>query len=243
MERGSRQRTQSTLTTTGPRWVTEKVVTDRKTLIAAKRVTIVQIRSWPSDRWYQSCGGTLDRSGVTASIISYNLASNFAGDGGLTAMGKHDKTQPKLHFERCKTISQAEEGTESGSERIPEVPTHEDQNLQNILTDMQQSLTQIDGKIDSLSYRMDRMSERLDKQTEQLDQAERRVSAVEDGQTALAAGQLKVNTELGIYGPNYDDPQFYRDLAAQAMKWGDLPQLWCGDFNCTLSPALDRLGG
>ncbi|KAJ1187032.1 hypothetical protein NDU88_003811 [Pleurodeles waltl] len=48
---------------------------------------------------------------------------------------------------------------------------------------------------------------------------------------------------IGIYGPNYDDPQFYRDLAAQAERWGDLPQLWCGDFNCTLTPKVDRSGG
>ncbi|KAJ1172422.1 hypothetical protein NDU88_004269 [Pleurodeles waltl] len=52
---------------------------------------------------------------------------------------------------------------------------------------------------------MDRMSERLDKQTERLDQAERRVSAVEDGQTAPAAGQLKVNTELGTLRHKMDD--------------------------------------
>ncbi|KAJ1209505.1 hypothetical protein NDU88_004883 [Pleurodeles waltl] len=161
------------------------------------------------------------------------------------------------------------------------------------------------------------MSERLDKHTEHLDQMEMRVSAAEDGQTALASGQLKVNTELdilnhkmddlesrsrrnilrimglaestsitnmekfvenlliqllavefegvevdpggryvvakckgraltfiliGIYGPNYDDPLFYRDLAAQVKKWRDVPQLWCGDFNFILSPALDRSG-
>ncbi|KAJ1118805.1 hypothetical protein NDU88_006992 [Pleurodeles waltl] len=139
-------------------------------------------------------------------------------------------------------MSQTGEGTETGPEKTPVVPTHEDQDLQHILTAMQQSLTQIDGKNDSLSYRVDRMSERLDKQTERLDQAERRVSAVEDGQTALDTRQLKVNTELGVYGPNYDDPQFYRDLAVQAMKWRDLPQLWCGNFNGSLSPALDRLG-
>ncbi|KAJ1190182.1 hypothetical protein NDU88_006920 [Pleurodeles waltl] len=46
----------------------------------------------------------------------------------------------------------------------------------------------------------------------------------------------------GIYGPNYDDPKFYKDLAARAVKWRDVPQLWCGDFNCTLSPELDGSG-
>ncbi|KAJ1140297.1 hypothetical protein NDU88_006654 [Pleurodeles waltl] len=52
---------------------------------------------------------------------------------------------------------------------------------------------------------MDRMSERLDKQAERLDQTERRVSTVEDGQTALAAGQLKVSTELGTLRHKMDD--------------------------------------
>ncbi|KAJ1138138.1 hypothetical protein NDU88_004529 [Pleurodeles waltl] len=42
------------------------------------------------------------------------------------------------------------------------------------------------------------MSERLEKQTERVDQVERHVSSVEDEQTALATGQLKVNTELDI---------------------------------------------
>ncbi|KAJ1142227.1 hypothetical protein NDU88_008554 [Pleurodeles waltl] len=45
---------------------------------------------------------------------------------------------------------------------------------------------------------------------------------------------------MDIYGPNYDDPQFYSDLAVRADSWGGLPQLWCGDFNCTLNPTLDR---
>ncbi|KAJ1189519.1 hypothetical protein NDU88_006264 [Pleurodeles waltl] len=103
-------------------------------------------------------------------------------------MGKSDKAQAKLHFEQRKTNSPAGDGTENESEKTPEVPTPEDQDLRHILASMQHSLTQIDGKIDSLSYRMDRMSERLDKQVENLDQTERRVSTVEDGQTALAAG-------------------------------------------------------
>ncbi|KAJ1206727.1 hypothetical protein NDU88_002128 [Pleurodeles waltl] len=120
-------------------------------------------------------------------------------------MGKHDIAQPKLHFERRKTMSQTGEGAEARSEGFPEVPTHDEQDLRHILTAMQQSLTQIDGKIDSLSYRVDRMSERLDKQTERLDQVEKRVSAVEDGQTALASGQLKVNMELDILKHKMDD--------------------------------------
>ncbi|KAJ1130555.1 hypothetical protein NDU88_008906 [Pleurodeles waltl] len=120
-------------------------------------------------------------------------------------MGKYNKAQPKLHFERRKTISHTGEGTETELEKTPEFPTHEDQDLQHILAAMQQSLTQIDGKINSLSYRMDRMSEQLDKQAERLDQGERRVSAVEDGQTALATGQLKVTTELGTLRHKMDD--------------------------------------
>ncbi|KAJ1201241.1 hypothetical protein NDU88_005054 [Pleurodeles waltl] len=102
-------------------------------------------------------------------------------------------------------ISQTGEGTETELEKSPEVPAHEDQDLQHILAAMQQSLTQIDGKIDSLSYCMDRMSERLDKQAERLDQAERRVSAVDDGQTALATGQLKISTELDTLRHKMDD--------------------------------------
>ncbi|KAJ1169121.1 hypothetical protein NDU88_001027 [Pleurodeles waltl] len=102
-------------------------------------------------------------------------------------------------------MSQAGEGTEAGSERAPESPAHEEQDLRYILTAMQQSLTQIDGKIDSLSYCVDRMSERLNKQTERLDQVEIRVSAAEDGQTALASRQLKVNTELDTLKHKMDD--------------------------------------
>ncbi|KAJ1187115.1 hypothetical protein NDU88_003894 [Pleurodeles waltl] len=45
---------------------------------------------------------------------------------------------------------------------------------------------------------------------------------------------------IGIHGPNYDDPQFYRELALRANSWGGQPQHWCGDFNCTLDPSLDR---
>ncbi|KAJ1180217.1 hypothetical protein NDU88_005439 [Pleurodeles waltl] len=111
-------------------------------------------------------------------------------------MGKTDKAQAKLHFERRKTFSQTREVTETELEKTSEVPAHEAQDLRHILAAMQQSLTQIDGKIDSLSYRMDRMSERLNKQAERLDQTERRVSTAEDGETALATGQLKVSTEL-----------------------------------------------
>ncbi|KAJ1084137.1 hypothetical protein NDU88_004290 [Pleurodeles waltl] len=123
----------------------------------------------------------------------------------LDTMGKNYKTQPKLHLERRKTISQTGEGTETEPEKIPEVTTHEDQDLRHILAAMQQSLTEIDGKIDTLSYCMDRMSEHLNKQAERLDQAERWVSAVEDGQTALATGQLKVSTELGTLRHKMDD--------------------------------------
>ncbi|KAJ1181493.1 hypothetical protein NDU88_006700 [Pleurodeles waltl] len=122
-----------------------------------------------------------------------------------SAMGKFDKAQAKLHFERRKTNNQAGDGTETEPERTSEAPAPEDQDLQHILAAMQQCLTQIDGKIDSLSYRMDRMSECLDKQVERLDQTERRVSTVEDGQTVLATGQLKVGTELATLRHKIDD--------------------------------------
>ncbi|KAJ1201604.1 hypothetical protein NDU88_005411 [Pleurodeles waltl] len=79
---------------------------------------------------------------------------------------------------------------EPGSERGPDMPASEEQDLHQILVAMQHSLTQINGKIDSLSYRMDIMTERLDKHAERLYQSERRVSEVEDGQTQLAASHV-----------------------------------------------------
>ncbi|KAJ1186431.1 hypothetical protein NDU88_003212 [Pleurodeles waltl] len=48
---------------------------------------------------------------------------------------------------------------------------------------------------------------------------------------------------VGIYGPNFDNPKFYYDLAAKAGNWGGFPQVWEGDFNCTLDPLLNRSGG
>ncbi|KAJ1108193.1 hypothetical protein NDU88_005575 [Pleurodeles waltl] len=100
-------------------------------------------------------------------------------------MGKTDKTQARLQFERRKAISPAGEGAEVGPQRSPVATSGEDQDLHQILEAMQHSLTQIDGKLDSLSYRMER-----------LDQSERRVSEVEDSQTELATSQVKLNKEL-----------------------------------------------
>ncbi|KAJ1162976.1 hypothetical protein NDU88_003440 [Pleurodeles waltl] len=62
---------------------------------------------------------------------------------------------------------------ELGSERGPDMPSGEEQDLRQILVAMQHSLAQNDGKIDSLSYRRDRMTERLIKHAERLDQSER----------------------------------------------------------------------
>ncbi|KAJ1128833.1 hypothetical protein NDU88_007205 [Pleurodeles waltl] len=102
-------------------------------------------------------------------------------------------------------MSQTVEGAEARIEEPPEIPPQDEPELRHILAVMQQSLAQIDGKIDFLSYCVDRMSERLDKQTERVDQVERRISSVEDGQTALASGQLKANTELDILKHKMDD--------------------------------------
>ncbi|KAJ1123380.1 hypothetical protein NDU88_001850 [Pleurodeles waltl] len=98
-------------------------------------------------------------------------------------MGKTDKNQAKLQFDSRKSHSPAGNLVEPGSERGPDMPSGEEQDLCQILVAMQHSLTQHDGKIDSLSYCMDRMTERLDKHAERLDQSEKRVSEVEDGQT------------------------------------------------------------
>ena len=44
---------------------------------------------------------------------------------------------------------------------------------------------------------------------------------------------------INIYGPNKDDPNFYRVIAEkiQASDYDDL--IWCGDFNMTLNLELD----
>ncbi|KAJ1125509.1 hypothetical protein NDU88_003938 [Pleurodeles waltl] len=43
---------------------------------------------------------------------------------------------------------------------------------------------------------------------------------------------------VGIYSPSYADPQFYYTLQAELAQYGDLPQIWGGDFNCVMSPDL-----
>ncbi|KAJ1216701.1 hypothetical protein NDU88_004302 [Pleurodeles waltl] len=98
-------------------------------------------------------------------------------------MGKSDKTQAKLQFDRHKAGGPSGEDAGPGQAGGPSMPAGEEQDLRQILVTMQHSLTQIDGKIDSLSYCMDRMSEHLAEHAERLDQAERRISEVEDGQT------------------------------------------------------------
>ncbi|KAJ1090787.1 hypothetical protein NDU88_003916 [Pleurodeles waltl] len=40
----------------------------------------------------------------------------------------------------------------------------------------------------------------------------------------------------------FDNTHFYYDLATKEDSWGGLPQIWRGDFNCTLDPALVRSG-
>ncbi|KAJ1201037.1 hypothetical protein NDU88_004853 [Pleurodeles waltl] len=113
-------------------------------------------------------------------------------------MGKTDKTQGRLQFERRRAQDPAGDGTATDSEKGPEGTPGEEQNLRQLLISMQHSLNQIDGKIDALAYRMDRMSERIDKHTERLDHVENRVSATEDGQTVLVSGQSKLSKELGV---------------------------------------------
>ncbi|KAJ1138163.1 hypothetical protein NDU88_004554 [Pleurodeles waltl] len=112
-------------------------------------------------------------------------------------MGKTDKTQAWLQFERRKTQGPAGDGTVTDSEKGPEGTAGEEQDLRQLLVSMQHSLNQIDGKINALTYRMDRMSERIDKHTERLDHVENRVSATEDWQTELTGGQMKLSKELG----------------------------------------------
>ncbi|KAJ1154117.1 hypothetical protein NDU88_006873 [Pleurodeles waltl] len=193
-------------------------------------------------------------------------------------MGKLDKTQAKLQFDRRKAGGPSCEDAGPGPAGGPSMPAGEEKDLRQILVAMQHSLTQIDGKIDSLSYRMDRMSKRLDKHVERPDQAERRISEVEDGQTELNTAHTKQNKSMcslqakvddlearsktnnlrkvgmdlrkvvadpggryivtrcegsvapfllvGIYGPSFDNPHFYYDLATKVDSWGGLSQIW-----------------
>ncbi|KAJ1191668.1 hypothetical protein NDU88_000984 [Pleurodeles waltl] len=120
-------------------------------------------------------------------------------------MSKTDKNQAKFQLNHRKLSGPAGDGAEPGSERGPDMPSGEEQDLRQILVAMQHSLTRIDGKIDSLSYRMDRMTECLDKHAERLDQSERWVSAVEPRQTQLATRHVKLNKELNYLHLKVDD--------------------------------------
>ncbi|KAJ1214103.1 hypothetical protein NDU88_001730 [Pleurodeles waltl] len=120
-------------------------------------------------------------------------------------MGKTDRTQARLQFERRKTQGPAGDGTVMGLEKGPEDTPGEEQDLRQLLVSMQHSLNQIDGKIDALAYRMDRMSERIDKHAERLDHVENRVSAAEDGQTELTGGQTKLSRELSALKLKVED--------------------------------------
>ncbi|KAJ1206650.1 hypothetical protein NDU88_002052 [Pleurodeles waltl] len=120
-------------------------------------------------------------------------------------MGKTDKTQARLQFERRRAQGPTGDGTATDSEKGPEGTPGEEQDLRQLLVSMQHSLNQIDGKIDALAYRMDRMSERIDKHTERLDHVENRVSATEDGQTELVSGQSKLSKELGLLKLKVED--------------------------------------
>ncbi|KAJ1199827.1 hypothetical protein NDU88_003660 [Pleurodeles waltl] len=111
-------------------------------------------------------------------------------------MGKTDKNQIRLKFDRRKSSGPASDGVEPGLAGGSGMSSGEEQDLRQIMVAMQHSLTQIDGKIDSLFYRMDRMTERLDKHVEWLNQSERRVSEVEDGQAALATSHARLSKEL-----------------------------------------------
>ncbi|KAJ1161306.1 hypothetical protein NDU88_001793 [Pleurodeles waltl] len=107
-------------------------------------------------------------------------------------MGKTDKSQAKLQFDRRKSSGPPGAGAEFEPEKEPDVPSGEEQDLRQILVAMQHSLTQIDGKIDSLSNHMDRMTELLNKHAERLDQSGRRVSEVDD----LEAGSRRNNLRI-----------------------------------------------
>ncbi|KAJ1091121.1 hypothetical protein NDU88_004248 [Pleurodeles waltl] len=48
---------------------------------------------------------------------------------------------------------------------------------------------------------------------------------------------------VGLYGPNYDDPQLYQCLSSKLAVWGGFPQIWAGDFNCVLDLTVDRSSG
>ncbi|KAJ1155756.1 hypothetical protein NDU88_008485 [Pleurodeles waltl] len=82
-------------------------------------------------------------------------------------MGKADKNEAKLQFDRRKSNSPARDCAELNLTGGTEVSSGDEQDLRQILVAMQHSLTQID----SLSYRMDRMTERLDNDAEWLDQS------------------------------------------------------------------------
>ncbi|KAJ1150327.1 hypothetical protein NDU88_003121 [Pleurodeles waltl] len=126
-------------------------------------------------------------------------------------MGKTDKTQARLQFERRKTQGPAGDGTAMGLEKGPEDTPEEEQDLRQLLMSMQHSLNQIGGKMDALAYRMDRMSERIDKHAERLDHVENRVSAAEDGQTELAGDQMKLNRELSALKLKVEDMEVHCD--------------------------------
>lgn len=49
--------------------------------------------------------------------------------------------------------------------------------------------------------------------------------------------------EVNCYGPNYDCPEFYNNLASRIRPHGSAPVLWGGDFNLIRNPDLDRSGG
>ncbi|KAJ1090323.1 hypothetical protein NDU88_003456 [Pleurodeles waltl] len=137
---------------------------------------------------------------------------------------------------------------EPGSEKGPDMPAEEEQDLRQIFWTMQQSLTQIAGKTDSFSYRIDRMTERLDKHAKRLDQLERRVSEVEDGQTQLTASHVKINKEVHTLHLKVDDLEARVTLDREALldylTHIDMPQLTDEDRAVLMAPlTLEEMDG
>ncbi|KAJ1216013.1 hypothetical protein NDU88_003619 [Pleurodeles waltl] len=98
----------------------------------------------------------------------------------LWGMGKTDKLQQKLQFDRRRMPKAQNEGGALPEDRTSDVDMTTESDLKQILKTMQQSLTKIDSKVDDLTFRMDRMLDHLGKHAERLDQAESRLSEVED---------------------------------------------------------------
>lgn len=65
-----------------------------------------------------------------------------------------------------------------------------------------------------------------------------------EGRYILALGSIYGKSILIVntYGPNIDDPTFFRKLWHNIQTFGTVEILWGGDFNTVLSPDMDRVG-